>query len=392
MVDSQRVVKLGEVLGKSGYIRGPFGSALRRNDRTFRFFIDEEKHKVLSRFTVKPNDLIISCSGTLGKVSIIQEEDPKGIISQALLLLRPNINVILPKYLYYFFSSPMGFHSLVSVSSGSVQVNLAKRSDIENITFNLPSIPEQKSIIDLLSALDDKIELNRRMNRTLESMARAVFREWFVESEDVGRWKESSLEEIYGKKSDCVLTGPFGSHLHAHDYREEGTPLILVKHVIDGHIIEDRLPMVGAHKLSDMKRYILDVGDIVFTRVGAVGRSAYVRPRNKGWIFSGQTLRVRVPDKTKLNPRYLSQIYREPYFIEMVEQQALGTTRPSLNTSILLKFKFILPPIELQNKFGEFSEAIDKKVQINLDESRTLVNLRDTLLPKLMRGEVRVKG
>ena len=228
------------------------------------------------------------------------------------------------------------------------------------------------------------------MNATLESMARAVFRRRFVENEEVGNWKESSLEEIFGKKSDCVLTGPFGSNLHAHDYREEGTPLILVKHVMGGHILEDRLPLVGEHKLLEMKRYLLEVGDIVFTRVGAVGRSAYIHPRHKGWLISGQTLRVRVPDKKKLNPRFLAQIYLEQSFIDMVEQHALGTTRPSLNTSILSSFKFVLPPIELQNRFAEFAEALDHKVQHNLDESRTLASLWDGLLPKLMRGEVRI--
>src|SRR5437764_13430606 len=99
-----RTVNLADVLGPKGYIRGPFGSALRRGEllttggipvyeqqhaiyhsRKFRFFIGEQKHRELFRFTVRPNDLIISCSGTLGKVSLISASDPIGIISQALL-------------------------------------------------------------------------------------------------------------------------------------------------------------------------------------------------------------------------------------------------------------------------------------------------------------------
>src|SRR5690554_5467574 len=102
-------IQLGSLLKEKGYIRGPFGSALKRaemveegipvyeqknaiyNEREFRFFITPEKFESLKRFQVKTNDLIISCSGTVGKISIIQEEDPKGIISQALLILRPNV-------------------------------------------------------------------------------------------------------------------------------------------------------------------------------------------------------------------------------------------------------------------------------------------------------------
>ena len=123
------LVELRDVLSEKGYIRGPFGSALRRPElksegipvyeqqhaiygvRDFRYYIDEEKFEELKRFQVKVNDLIISCSGTLGKVSIITDEDPKGIISQALLALRPDTEKILPDYLKYFFTSRYGFTS-----------------------------------------------------------------------------------------------------------------------------------------------------------------------------------------------------------------------------------------------------------------------------------------
>ena len=114
--------KLKDIIQDKGYIRGPFGSALKRNEmkevgipvyeqqnaiynhRDFRYFIDEEKYESLKRFTVKKDDLIISCSGTVGKVSIIKEDDPIGIISQALLILRPNTEIINPDF--YTISLP----------------------------------------------------------------------------------------------------------------------------------------------------------------------------------------------------------------------------------------------------------------------------------------------
>ena len=110
--------ELGKLLSDKGYIRGPFGSALKRgemvaegipvyeqknaieNSREFRFFITLEKFNELKRFQVKTNDLIISCSGTVGRISIINENDPKGIISQALLILRPNVEKLNLKFLY----------------------------------------------------------------------------------------------------------------------------------------------------------------------------------------------------------------------------------------------------------------------------------------------------
>jgi type I restriction enzyme S subunit len=196
-------VKLRDVLGSRGYVRGPFGSALRRPElvsagvpvyeqqhaiagiRHFRFFVDEEKYESLKRFTVRPNDVIISCSGTVGRVSLIGPHDPAGIISQALLILRPDVEVIDPHFLYYFLSSRRGYNSLVDVSTGSVQVNLAKRSIIENTDVPLPPLGKQKAIAAILRNLDDKIELNQRRNQTLEAMARAIFQSWFVDFDPV---------------------------------------------------------------------------------------------------------------------------------------------------------------------------------------------------------------
>lgn len=112
---------LSEVLVDKGYIRGLFGSALKRGDmkedgipvyeqqhaiynsREFRYYIDEQKFNEMKRFQVRKDDLIISCSGTVGKVSIIKDDDPNGIISQALLLLRVDTDKVLPLYLKYFF-------------------------------------------------------------------------------------------------------------------------------------------------------------------------------------------------------------------------------------------------------------------------------------------------
>lgn len=177
--------KLGDILADKGYIRGPFGSALKRGDmksegipvyeqqhaiyqiRDFRFYIDETKFQEMKRFQVNENDLVISCSGTVGKVTIISKDDPKGIISQALLILRVNPKIILPKYLQYFFISSKGYNSIISRSSGSVQINIAKRDVIESIPLSLPPLPNQQKIAAILSSLDDKIELNNKINDNL---------------------------------------------------------------------------------------------------------------------------------------------------------------------------------------------------------------------------------
>ncbi len=186
---------LSEVLVDKGYIRGPFGSALKRGDmkedgipvyeqqhaiynsKEFRYYIDEQKFNEMKRFQVRKDDLIISCSGTVGKVSIIKDDDPNGIISQALLLLRVDTDKVLPLYLKYFFSSKVGYNAIVSRSSGSVQVNIAKRNVIEQIPIRLPQLETQRKIVGVLNSIDEKIKENEKINNNLEQQAKAIYQQ-----------------------------------------------------------------------------------------------------------------------------------------------------------------------------------------------------------------------
>lgn len=178
-------IQLSDVLQPNGYIRGPFGSSLKRsemmiegipvyeqqhaiyNSREFRYFISNEKFSQLKRYQVQNNDLIISCSGTVGKVSKICHNDPKGIISQALLILRVDNSIVLPDYLRYFLMSSDGYNSIISRSSGSVQVNIAKRQVIEKIPLKIPKINIQNQIVYILQLIDNKIKNNNDINNNL---------------------------------------------------------------------------------------------------------------------------------------------------------------------------------------------------------------------------------
>ncbi|HEV8712323.1 MAG TPA: restriction endonuclease subunit S [Candidatus Binatia bacterium] len=372
---------LGSITAKGyGLVDGPFGSNLPASCytehgvpvirgsnltlgtsrfRTHEFvFVSRDTAQRLERSLCRPFDIVFTKKGTLGQTGLVPDGGPYELylLSSNQMKLTVDRRLADPLFVYYFVSSPESTRKIIqdSEATGVPKTNVTYLRDFP---ITLPPLLEQRAIAHILGTLDDKIELNRRMNETLEQMARALFKSWFVdfnpvrvkaegrdpglpgplddlfparfEDSELGKipagWRVSSLGTLFPDDTECVLTGPFGSNLHAHDYREEGVPLILVKHVVDGHILEDDLPLVGAHKLGDMERYRLVVGDIVFTRVGAVGRSAYVHPRYSGWLISGQMLRVRVPDWTALHPRYLAQVFLEKSFTDMVEGYALGT-------------------------------------------------------------------
>jgi type I restriction enzyme S subunit len=183
-----RVGTLGEVMDTKGYIRGPFGSALKVSDmqckgipvyeqqhaidnhRNFRYFISEEKHNSLKRFTVKENDFVVSCSGTIGRITEIDNGDPKGIINQALLILRVNKSVLHPKIFKYFISSPEGNSLLIQDAGGSAQVNIAKREQLVSIPLIIPDSKTQETISKKLNVIDDVIKQKTKENQKLTEL------------------------------------------------------------------------------------------------------------------------------------------------------------------------------------------------------------------------------
>ncbi|EMQ95194.1 Type I restriction-modification system, specificity subunit S [Xanthomarina gelatinilytica] len=182
------VTDLGSLLKDKGYIRGPFGSALKKDDmvssgvpvyeqqhaiynhRNFRYFISNEKHRTLQRFSVQPNDLIISCSGTLGKITLIKDTDPIGVINQALLILRTDEQKFSPILLYYFLTSSLGNHLLIETAGGSAQVNIAKREVIQSIPFILAPTKLLNKAKNYLTRCFEEQELNLRESISLNNL------------------------------------------------------------------------------------------------------------------------------------------------------------------------------------------------------------------------------
>lgn len=169
---SWKLVSFGELLKEKGYIRGPFGSALKKDDmveegvpvyeqqhaigdhRNFRYFVSDSKFNSLKRFQVKVNDFVISCSGTIGSVTLIRDDDPLGVINQALLILRLDENKC-NKYLFkVFLESKDGKNKLVENSVGSAQVNIAKREVIQAIKLPLPEINVQDAFAKSFKAIE----------------------------------------------------------------------------------------------------------------------------------------------------------------------------------------------------------------------------------------------
>jgi type I restriction enzyme S subunit len=159
-----------------------------------------------------------------------------------------------------------------------------------------------------------------------------------------------------------IQTGPFGSQLHASDYQESGTPIITVEHLGENRIAHHDVPLVAEADRTRLSRYSLREGDIVFSRVGAIDRRAYVSAAESGWLFSGRLLRVR-PDPSQVDARFLAQVLGHPKAIQWIYNHAVGSTMACLNTAILSSVPVALPPMSAQRWIAEILSTLDEAIE-----------------------------
>jgi type I restriction enzyme S subunit len=186
-------------------------------------------------------------------------------------------------------------------------------------------------------------------------------------------WKEYKLEDVA-----TVQTGPFGSQLHQKDYVEIGTPIITVEHLGDNRITYQNLPKVTKEDKERLKKYHLQEGDVVFSRVGSVDRRALVTKKEDGWLFSGRCLRVRADEKLA-NGAFLSYYFGQENFKEYIRRIAVGATMPSINTKILSEIVVTLPDLPTQTAIAEILSSLDDKIELNNKINQELENLAQTL-------------
>jgi type I restriction enzyme S subunit len=279
------------------------------------------------------------------------------------------------EFIYYLLKANTEY--LKSNASGTTFGELSG-STLKRLKFVFPSIPEQRAIADLLGSLDDKIELNRRMNATLESMARAVFRQWFVESGEAKGWKVVPLPEVIDvNPSRSLKKGEVALYLDMANMPTQGHRAIEWV---------DR-PFGSGTKFIN--------GDTLLARITPClenGKTAFVDFLADDQVGWGSTEYIILRPKPPLPLEYGYYLARSEELRNHTIQNMTGTSgRQRAPASCYDKYMLAVPPESLANRFGDFARSVMAKIRSNDEQSRTLAVLRDALLPRLMSGEVRVR-
>ena len=361
------------------FAMGPFGSNIKaenfqesgvpvirgKNLNFFKYvdgdfvFLSEEKADQLKSSNCYPGDLVFTHRGTIGQVGIIPEGKFKRyVVSQSGMKLSVNKKYIDNNYLFYFFKSNIGQHELLqNESQVGVPSISSPLTSLKSVTILLPPLPEQHAIASVLSSLDDKIDLLHRQNKTLEAMAETLFRQWFVEGADEG-WREGTLGD--------VIELIYGKGLKKETRTGTGYPVIGSSGVVGYH-----------------SEFLVEGPGIVIGRKGTLGKVSYLWD-NFFPIDTTYYIKSKVESAGLLYEYFLLKTLN---FEEMNTDSAV----PGLNRDIALSMEINIAPLEKLNGFNQFTSTFMDKLRENTKQIRTLEKLRDTLLPKLMSGEVRVK-
>lgn len=323
-----------------------------------------------------------------------------------------------PRFVYYFFRSIASQLGRLDVGSANPTLN---RNHVHPIPVQWPSVPEQRAIAHILGTLDDKIELNRRMNQTLEEMARALFKSWFVDFDPVrakaagkappglapeiaalfpDRFQDSKLGEIpegwtsrtIGEVAKRVAMGPFGSDIKTDNFIDSGVPVIRGGNLRNG-FEDERFVFVSESKADDLRNANAFAGDIVITHRGTLGQVGLIplSCRFRRYIVSQSQMLLSI-DPNASTPRFVYEFLKSPVGQHALLANTSQTGVPAIArpTTSLRAIPILCPPMIVLRAFEDFVRPALERALCLVEESRILAALCNSLLPRLLSGDLRL--
>jgi type I restriction enzyme S subunit len=350
-------------------------------------YVSEQTADELHACNVFSGDLVFPHRGAIGQVGIIPaSETPRFMLSTSLMKLTCDQEIVDPLFVFYFFRSTLGRHALLQHASTVGTPGIGQPlTSLRSIRLPVPSLPEQRAIAHILGTLDDKIELNRRRNQTLEAMARALFQDWFVDFGPVrakmeGRepYLPAELWRLFPERLDEAGKPAGWDTVRLDDalILQRGFDLPAAERVSGEYPVMAASGINGFHD-----RYMVRGPGVTTGRSGVLGRVFFVQ--GDFWPLNTS---LWVKEFKRVSPVFAFHLLRGLDF----EMFNAGSAVPTLNRNHVHNLPITIPTPEIATEFDAQVVPLMKQQRANDEESKTLAQLRDTLLPKLISGELRV--
>jgi len=374
--------------------------------------ISEERYNESPEIMLKPHDILMTKDGTIGKLAYIKELPEKATVASHIFVIRNNSNKLDQKFLFFYFKSKPFQWIVNSRIEGSVIPALYQR-DIVELKVPLPSVSEQKAIASILSSLDSKIDILRRQNQTLENIAQTLFKRWFIEfefpDEDGKPYKSSGgkmVESELGEIPEGWNVEPLNNHLEIEiggdwgkEAKEDGLIPVICLRGTDLQDLKEsgyssNAPIRWIKPISLKKRIVKETEILIGgSGLGPIGRTTCVH-NNILSLYEMPIIYSNFCKKLKARDKYYAMFFEftleRLYKTEQMGQYFIGTSIPNLDVKSLMAEIVLIPSDKITTLFGRF---LDLKLSKHFSkEKEVLSQIRDTLLPKLMSGQIRVKN
>ena len=363
------------------------------------FIAENDYDTWMRRGIPKSGDVIITTEAPLGEVA--QLNDRKIALAQRLIALRGKKGLLSNNFLRFVLQSPLVQNELRKRESGTTVVGI-KQGELRKVLLPIPPYAEQEKISKILLCIDDKIELNRQMNATLEAIGQAIFQHWFVDfefpNEDGKPYRSSGGEMVDSELGEVPEGWGVGSILEIAELLSGGTPKTKIAEYWGGEI-----PWVSAKDVTNARgTFILDTEKTI-TRSGIEHSNTKLLPKNTTVVTARGTVgsycilsREMAINQTNYGLKAKSE--GEDFFVffsisnlvNQMKMHSYGTVFDTITTKTFKDMKMPIPPELPSKSFDNKVNNIMNQISHNLYESSNLAAIRDVLLPKLMSGGIRI--
>jgi type I restriction enzyme S subunit len=379
-------------------------------------YLDHDAVEQYEAYKLRHRDAVIATVGSwptnpasvVGKTICVPEKAEAALLNQNAVRLRSKADLD-QRFLFYLLKQPDFQTYIVGTAQGSASQASITLNDIFGFEFQRPPLAEQKAIAAVLGALDDKIELNRRMNATLEAMARALFQSWFVDFDPVRRNKEEggrTKDEISALFPDSFQESPLG-------LIPKGWAVGRVAHVSDfsrssinpGDFPDETFDHYSLPAFDEGRTPKAELGSAIMSNKLVVTRNSVLLSKlnphiPRIWLPDLHATRRSVCSTefivASMRPGYsrefLFSLFTSAAFASTYGTLVTGTTgsHQRIRPESVLEIKTVIPPPKMVEAFTTIAKPMFDQINRNIDQSHTLATLRDTLLPKLLSGELSV--
>ena len=361
-----------------------------------RIISEDDFNKIHKNYKLENYDVLLTVAGTIGRTAIIKNYENNYTFQRSVAIFKTN-DKIKSLWLYYYLNSPIGKQIIKSLSKGTTQLILPLK-DLRSLEIPVPkNIVDQKKILSVLTNIDKKIEINKKINKNLADCILAIYRRWFVDFEPFKN--ESFIDSDFGFIPENWKVGSIGDYCKLKSgfafksawWQDEGIKVIKIKDINQDNIDLSDCSCVSSDKLEKASEFKVIGGDLLIAMTGATIGKFSIVPKNDQPLYVNQRVgKFFLGDKPSSKLPFIWSLLKQKRIFDEIINRGQGSAQPNVSPTDIETIEIILPPIEIINQFNEECQSMFELMINNSYEITKLNKLRDTLLPKLMSGEIDV--